>query len=68
MLSINAVYDGKRIIARKNLGSENYRKVIITFPDESDDEPQISNILSALAENGGAFDFLDNLADDIYSD
>lgn len=67
MLSVKAIFDGKNIKLLKNVEVKKPRNVIITFLDEDDSEISNSELLM-VAEKGGAFDFLDDPDEDIYSD
>ncbi len=66
MLSVKAIYDGKKLKLLDKVKVTRPHKVIITFlEDDSDINPQV--IYSA-AEEGGAFDFLKEPEEDIYTD
>ncbi|MBK9330965.1 MAG: hypothetical protein IPM96_00845 [Ignavibacteria bacterium] len=67
MLSVKAIFDGKEIKLLEKIASKKPGKVIVTFPDE--DDPVIKNYeILYVAEKGGSFDFLNDPAEDIYSD
>jgi len=66
MLSVKAIYDGKKLKLLDKVKVTRPHKVIITFlEDDSDINPQV--IYNA-AEEGGAFDFLKEPEEDIYTD
>ncbi|MBK8981324.1 MAG: hypothetical protein IPM38_03125 [Ignavibacteria bacterium] len=67
MLSVKAIFDGKEIKLLEKIGSKKPGKVIVTFPDEDDPEIKNHEILY-VAEKGGSFDFLNDPAEDIYTD
>lgn len=67
MLSVKAIYDGKRLKLLEKLQINKPREVIVTFLDEPDTEISTDE-LQLLADNSGAFEFLNNEEDDIYSD
>ena len=66
MLSVKAIYDGKKLKLLDKVKVTKPHKVIITFlEDDSDINPQV--IYNA-AEERGAFDFLKEPEEDIYTD
>jgi hypothetical protein len=67
MLSIQGTFDGKvlRIVDKIRISSP--KKVIVTFLEDPD-EDITSEELHLIAQEGGAFDFLENIEEDIYSD
>ena len=66
MLSVKAIYDGKKLKLLDKVKVTRPHKVIITFlEDDSYINPQV--IYNA-AEEGGAFDFLKEPEEDIYTD
>ena len=67
MLSIQGIYDGKRLKLFQHIEISSPKKVIITFLDNIEDEIT-SNELHYLVEKGGAFEFLNREEEDIYSD
>ena len=67
MLSVKAIYDGKNIKLLEKVEERKPGKVIVTFLDEEDSEINNDEILY-VAEKGGAFDFLSDPAEDIYTD
>ncbi len=67
MLSIKAMYDGKEIKLLEKVEMTKPGKVIVTFLDYEDPDINNDGILY-VAEKGGAFDFLNDPAEDIYSD
>ena len=67
MLSVKGVYDGKHLKLAEKIKIRSPKKVIITFLDAIDEE-LTSEELHALARKGGAFDFLNNKEEDIYTD
>lgn len=67
MLSIQGIYDGKKLKLFQHIEISSPKKVIITFLDNIEDEIS-SNELHYLVEKGGAFEFLNREEEDIYSD
>jgi hypothetical protein len=67
MLSVEGIYDGKHLKLAEKLKIRSPKKVIVTFLDSIQCELS-SEELHALAQKGGAFDFLNNEAEDVYSD
>lgn len=67
MLSVKAMYDGKVVKLLEKVEKAKPGKVIVTFLDEEDTDIKNDEILY-VAEKGGAFDFLNDPAEDIYSD
>ncbi|OQX79884.1 MAG: hypothetical protein B6D61_02810 [Bacteroidetes bacterium 4484_249] len=73
MVSVQGIYDGKYLKLFENIEVNSPKRIIITFLDEgsieniSKDDID-SKYLHLIAEKGGAFDFLNNIEDDIYSD
>jgi hypothetical protein len=65
MLSVKGLYDGEKIKFLEKVGIDKPRKVIITFLDE---DIETSSEIYKLAEEGGAFDFLKEPEEDIYTD
>jgi len=73
MVSVQGIYDGKHLKLFENIEVNSPKRIIITFLDERGVEniskDQIdSEYLHLVADKGGAFDFLNNDKDDIYSD
>ncbi len=67
MLSIQGTYDGKELKVFDRIRVKSPKKVIITFL-ENPTEDFISDELHLIAQEGGAFDFLNNEEEDIYTD
>jgi hypothetical protein len=67
MLSIKGIYDGKQLKLAEKIKIRSPKKVIVTFLDAVEDELG-SEELHQLAQKGGAFDFLNNKEEDIYTD
>lgn len=67
MLSVKAVYDGKKLEFRETIKIDSPHEVIVTFLDEPN-EDITSLAVQEMAMEGGAFTFLDNKEEDIYSD
>ncbi|MBU4445748.1 hypothetical protein KJ656_11805 [bacterium] len=66
MLSVKAIYDGKKLKLLDKVKVTKPHKVIITFlEDDSDINPQL---IYNTAEEGGAYDFLKEPEEDIYTD
>jgi len=67
MLSVRAIYDGRKFNFLEPVKIQSPREVIVTFLDDADTDVTAAE-LHYLASKGGAFDFLDNSEEDIYSD
>ncbi|MFH1003966.1 MAG: hypothetical protein V1781_00465 [Bacteroidota bacterium] len=67
MISVQGIYDGKKLRLLENIKVRTPKKVIITFLEKIEDE-LTSEELHYLADKGGGFDFLKTKEDDIYSD
>ena len=67
MLSVNGTYDGKQLKLAEKIKIRSPMKVIVTFLDAVEDELS-SEELHLLMQKGGAFDFLNNKEEDIYTD
>ena len=67
MLSVKGIYDGKKLSLFEQVKIKSPRKVIVTFLDTDNDE-LTSKELHLLADKGGAFDFLDDERENIYTD
>lgn len=67
MISVQGIYDGKKLRLFEDVKVRTPQKVIITFLDITEHD-LTSQELHYLANKGGAFDFLDNKNDDIYTD
>jgi hypothetical protein len=67
MLSIEGTYDGKQLKLAEKIKIRSPKKVIVTFLDAVEDDLS-SDELHLLAQKGGAFDFLNNEQEDVYTD
>ena len=67
MLSVKGIYDGQKLRLFERVKIKSPRKVIVTFLDTDSDE-LTSQELHFLADKGGAFDFLHDEKEDIYTD
>lgn len=67
MLSVKAIYDGEKLKFSEKIEIHTPHEVIITFLDEQISELSPKN-MHEIAKNGGAFDFLINDEEDIYTD
>ena len=67
MLSVIAVYDGKELKFKDKIKIDSPHNVIVTFLDEPEDDAT-SVAMQQIAMEGGAFTFLENPEEDIYSD
>lgn len=67
MLSFKATYDGKELKFQEKVKINTPHEVIVTFLDAPEDEVS-SKTTQQIAAKGGAFDFLNNPQEDIYSD
>jgi len=66
MLSIRAIYDGKKLKLIDKVRVNSPKKVILTFLEDPEDELTYEE-LHGLAEESGAFDFLEE-EPELYSD
>ena len=66
MLSIQGIYDGKVLRLLNKIKINSPKKVIITFLENPSDD-FTTDELQIIAQEGGAFDFL-NDEEDIYTD
>lgn len=64
MLTIQGLFDGKKIIPLESLPSKKKSRVLITFIEEIDEAQEIRNLSSQL----DAFTFWENEEEDIYQD
>ena len=67
MLSVKAVYDGKKLKLSEKVDIHTPHEVIITFLDDPKDDVT-SLLVQQMAMEGKAFDFLNEQEEDIYSD
>ncbi|MFH1287729.1 MAG: hypothetical protein ABII25_03425 [bacterium] len=67
MLAVKGLFDGKSIKLLGRVSVKEPHEVIITFL-EPDEDKVLNRDIRKLAEVGGSFDFLNNPAEDIYSD
>jgi len=67
MQSFQGIYDGKKLKIFENIKIDSPKKVIITFL-EAPTEDITSEELHNIANEGGAFDYLYNKEEDIYTD
>ncbi len=67
MLSIRGTYDGKTLKTLDDIKIDSPKNVIITFLDDPSKD-LTSYELHSIAQQGGAFDFLDSEEEDIYTD
>ena len=67
MLSVQGTFDGKKLKLNRELKIRSAKKVIVTFLDDADEDITNEELLM-LADKGGAFDFLKNKEEDIYTD
>jgi hypothetical protein len=67
MLSVEGTYDGKQLKLAEKIKIRSPKKVIVTFLDTVEDDLS-SDELHLLAQKGGAFDFLNNEEEDVYTD
>ena len=67
MLSIQGTYDGKKLVLFDSIRLKSPKRVIITFLEEPD-EDNTTEELHLIAQEGGAFDFLNSEEEDIYTD
>ena len=67
MLSVRGIYDGKNIKLLENINIPGPKDVIITFIEDDMQDINAKDIY-VLAEKSGAFDFLKEHEEDIYTD
>lgn len=67
MLSVQGIYDGKTLKFFEEISISSPKKVIVTFLDHPSEEISTDDLMQ-LAQEGGAFDFLNDKEEDIYSD
>ncbi|RLD61375.1 MAG: hypothetical protein DRJ05_02770 [Bacteroidetes bacterium] len=67
MLSIQGIYDGKVLKVFDEIQINSPQKVIITFLENPIEDINAEE-LHIIAQQGGAFDFLNNEGEDIYTD
>ena len=67
MISVKALFDGKKIKLLEKIHISEPPEVIITFLGTSKDESLYQEIYK-VSEAGGSFDFLNAQEEDIYSD
>jgi hypothetical protein len=67
MLSVRGTYDGKVLKIFDKIQINSPKRVIITFLEDTNIDIT-SEELHMIAQQGGAFDFLDNEEEDIYTD
>jgi hypothetical protein len=70
MISVRAIYDGRKFRLREKVNIKTPKEVIITFLDPEDEtleDPSAMEIHEMVLE-GGALDFLNDEKEDIYTD
>jgi hypothetical protein len=71
MITVRAIYDGRQVKFLENIPVTRPTRIMVTFLEDEpllvDSEISGSEIRN-LAEQGGAFDFLNDSEEDIYSD
>jgi len=67
MLSVKAIYDGKKVKLLEKVSFTEPKEVIVTFLDKDLSDLDNESIYR-LVEKGGSFDFLKEPEEDIYSD
>ena len=68
MLTVKAIYDGKKLKFLDKVSIKKPTNVLVTFLDDESDSEIAHEDLLRLAEKGGAFDFLNDPEEDIYTD
>ena len=68
MLTVKAIYDGKNLKLLDKVSIKKPTNVLVTFLDDESDSEIANEDLLLLAEKGGAFDFLNDPEEDIYTD
>lgn len=66
MLSVKAIYDDKNLKFDEQIKINSPQEVIVTFLDESEEEHHTAS-MQGIAMKGGAFAFLENQEEDIYT-
>ena len=67
MLSIQGIYDGKKVYPIEKIKETKKYKVIITFVEELNAGEE-ENLIRDFGENSSAFSFWENKEEDIYQD
>lgn len=67
MLSVQGIYDGKTLKIFEEISITSPKKVIVTFLDHPSEDITTDDLM-LLAQEGSAFDFLNDEEEDIYSD
>lgn len=68
MLTVKAIYDGKKLKLLDKVSIKKPTNVLVIFLDDESDSEISNKDLLRLAEKGGAFNFLNDPEEDIYSD
>jgi len=70
MLAVKGLYDGENIKLIDRINLSYSQSIIIVFPEvtEALEDTIIQKNIYALAETGGSFDYLNDPAEDIYSE
>ena len=68
MLTVKAIYDGKKLKFVDKVSIKKPTNVLVTFLDDESGSEIANEDLLRLAEKGGAFDFLNDPEEDIYTD
>ena len=68
MLTVKAIYDGKKLKLLDKVSVKKPTNVLVTFLDDESDSEIAHEDLLRFAEKGGAFDFLNDPEEDIYTD
>lgn len=68
MLTVKAIYDGKKLKFLDKVLVKKPTNILVTFLDDDSDSEIANKDLLRLAEKGGAFDFLNDPEEDIYTD
>ncbi len=63
---MKAIYDGKNLQFDEEIKISSPKEVIVTFLDESEEERHTGS-MQGIAMKGGAFAFLENQEEDIYT-
>lgn len=70
MVSVRATYDGKQLQLLEDVDIKTPQEVIVVFLhlDQTSTEDIHGAEIARLVQNGGALDFLNDAAEDIYDD
>lgn len=68
MLTVKGIYDGQEIKLLEEISINKPTKVLVTFLEDGFETEISDEDIRSLAEKGGAFDFLNDPEEDVYTD